>query len=84
MDVPLTTLQREAQRLVQAGLLRDRTVGRGRLLLHWLMSDEPAGEASASLAKPRARAATTRSGKRRSRSNPLARLPSLARRAASR
>jgi hypothetical protein len=26
MDVPLTTLQREAQRLVQAGLLRDRTV----------------------------------------------------------
>jgi AraC-like DNA-binding protein len=32
LDVPLTTLQREAQRLVQAGLLRDRTVGRARLL----------------------------------------------------
>lgn len=32
IDVPLTTLQRETQRLVQAGLLRDRTVGRARLL----------------------------------------------------
>jgi hypothetical protein len=32
LDVPLTTLQREAQRLVRAGLLRDRTVGRARLL----------------------------------------------------
>jgi hypothetical protein len=33
----------------------------------------PRGRASASLAKPRARAATTRSGKRRSRRHPLAR-----------
>ena|SRR5215211_529379 len=32
LEVPLTTLQREAQRLVQAGLLRDRSVGRARLL----------------------------------------------------
>jgi hypothetical protein len=32
LDVPLTTLQREAHRLVQAGLLRDRSVGRARLL----------------------------------------------------
>jgi AraC-like DNA-binding protein len=32
LGVPLTTLQREAQRLVQAGLLRDRSVGRARLL----------------------------------------------------
>src|SRR5665811_2064615 len=27
LDVPLTTLQREAQRLVGAGLLQDRTLG---------------------------------------------------------
>lgn len=32
LDVPLTTLQREAQRLVDAGLLHDRTLGRARLL----------------------------------------------------
>ena len=32
LDVPLTTLQREAQRLVVAGLLQDRTLGRARLL----------------------------------------------------
>jgi len=32
LDVPLTTLQREAQRLVGAGLLQDRTLGRARLL----------------------------------------------------
>lgn len=32
LDVPLTTLQREAQRLVVAGLLQDRAVGRARLL----------------------------------------------------
>jgi len=32
LDVPLTTLQREAQRLVQAGILADRTLGRARLL----------------------------------------------------
>jgi hypothetical protein len=32
LDVPLTTLQREAQRLVQAGILQDRTLGRSRLL----------------------------------------------------
>jgi len=32
LDVPLTTLQREAQRLVVAGLLQDRNVGRSRLL----------------------------------------------------
>lgn len=32
LGVPLTTLQREAQRLVEAGLLRDRSVGRARLL----------------------------------------------------
>jgi hypothetical protein len=32
LDVPLTTLQREAQRLVVAGLLQDRTLGRSRLL----------------------------------------------------
>jgi len=32
LDVPLTTLQREAQRLVVAGLLRDRPLGRSRLL----------------------------------------------------
>ena len=31
-DVPLTTLQREAQRLVVAGILQDRTLGRARLL----------------------------------------------------
>ena len=30
--VPLTTLQREAQRLVGAGILQDRTIGRARLL----------------------------------------------------
>ena len=30
--MPLTTLQREAQRLVVAGILQDRTVGRARLL----------------------------------------------------
>jgi AraC-like DNA-binding protein len=30
--VPLTTLQREAQRLVGAGILQDRTLGRARLL----------------------------------------------------
>ncbi|MGL5850475.1 MAG: MarR family transcriptional regulator [Phycicoccus sp.] len=32
LGVPLTTLQREAGRLVEAGLLRDRTIGRARLL----------------------------------------------------
>jgi AraC-like DNA-binding protein len=32
LHVPLTTLQREAQRLVVAGLLQDRTLGRARLL----------------------------------------------------
>lgn len=32
LDVPLTTLQREAQRLVTAGLLQDRRVGAARLL----------------------------------------------------
>lgn len=32
LGVPLTTLQREAQRLVRAGILRDRTLGRARLL----------------------------------------------------
>src|SRR5665647_3753066 len=32
LGVPLTTLQREAQRLVEAGILRDRTLGRARLL----------------------------------------------------
>lgn len=32
LDVPLTTLHREAKRLVQAGILRDRTLGRARLL----------------------------------------------------
>ena len=32
LDVPLTTLQREAQRLVGAGILHDRTLGRARLL----------------------------------------------------
>jgi len=32
LDVPLTTLQREAQRLVGAGILADRTLGRARLL----------------------------------------------------
>lgn len=32
LQVPLTTLQREANRLVEAGLLRARTVGRSRLL----------------------------------------------------
>ena len=32
LDVPLTTLQREAQRLVLAGILRDRHLGRARLL----------------------------------------------------
>ena len=32
LDVPLTTLQREAQRLVAAGILQDRTLGRARLL----------------------------------------------------
>ena len=32
LDVPLTTLQREAQRLVGAGILQDRNVGRARLL----------------------------------------------------
>ncbi len=32
LQVPMTTLQREAQRLVEAGLLRDRAVGRARLL----------------------------------------------------
>lgn len=32
LRVPLTTLHREAHRLVEAGLLRDRTVGRSRLL----------------------------------------------------
>lgn len=32
LDVPLTTLQREVQRLVIAGLLQDRTVGRARLV----------------------------------------------------
>jgi AraC-like DNA-binding protein len=32
LDVPLTTLQREAQRLVRAGILQDRTLGRARLL----------------------------------------------------
>jgi len=32
LDVPLTTLQREAQRLVVAGILQDRTIGRARLL----------------------------------------------------
>ncbi len=32
LDVPLTTLHREAQRLVNAEILRGRTVGRARLL----------------------------------------------------
>ncbi|MGL5866075.1 MAG: MarR family transcriptional regulator [Dermatophilaceae bacterium] len=32
LGVPLTTVQREAGRLVEAGLLRDRTLGRARLL----------------------------------------------------
>lgn len=32
LEVPLTTLQREAQRLVVAGILQDRTVGRARLV----------------------------------------------------
>lgn len=32
LGVPLTTLQREAQRLVLAGILRDRHLGRARLL----------------------------------------------------
>jgi AraC-like DNA-binding protein len=32
LAVPLTTLQREAQRLVVAGILQDRTLGRARLL----------------------------------------------------
>ena len=32
LNVPLTTLQREAQRLVVAGLLQDRSLGRARLL----------------------------------------------------
>ena len=32
LDVPLTTLQREAQRLVGAGILKDRNLGRARLL----------------------------------------------------
>jgi len=32
LGVPLTTLQREAQRLVEAGILQDRTIGRSRLL----------------------------------------------------
>lgn len=32
LKVPLTTLQREAQRLVEAGILQDRTVGRARLV----------------------------------------------------
>jgi len=32
LEVPLTTLQREAQRLVVAGILQDRTLGRARLL----------------------------------------------------
>jgi AraC-like DNA-binding protein len=32
LGVPLTTLQREAQRLVVAGILQDRTLGRARLL----------------------------------------------------
>ena len=32
LDVPLTTLQREAQRLVGAGILQDRNLGRARLL----------------------------------------------------
>jgi len=32
LAVPLTTLQREAQRLVTAGILQDRTLGRARLV----------------------------------------------------
>ena len=32
LGVPLTTLQREAQRLVEAGILQDHTIGRSRLL----------------------------------------------------
>jgi AraC-like DNA-binding protein len=32
LDVPLTTLHREAQRLLVAGILRDRHMGRARLL----------------------------------------------------
>jgi len=32
LDVPLTMLQREAHRLVGAGILADRTLGRARLL----------------------------------------------------
>lgn len=32
LRIPLTTLQREADRLVEAGLLRDRSLGRARLL----------------------------------------------------
>ncbi len=32
LNVPLTTLQREAGRLVEAGILRDRSLGRARLL----------------------------------------------------
>lgn len=32
LQVPLTTVQREADRLVEAGILRDRSLGRSRLL----------------------------------------------------
>src|SRR5450830_1462337 len=32
LEVPLTTLQRETQRLVEAGILQDRTLGRARLV----------------------------------------------------
>lgn len=44
LEVPLTTLQREAHRLVEAGLLRDRTIGRSRLL-----RSNPANQATAPL-----------------------------------
>lgn len=32
LDIPLTTVQRDAQRLVEAGILQDCTLGRARLL----------------------------------------------------
>ncbi len=46
LDVPLTTLHREAQRLVDADLIRGRTVGRSRLL-----RANPAHRAAASLTR---------------------------------
>ncbi|MEV0131884.1 winged helix-turn-helix domain-containing protein [Dactylosporangium sp. NPDC050688] len=41
--VPLSTTQREVQRLVDAGLLRDRSIGRSRMLR--AATDHPAAEA---------------------------------------